>query len=547
MTPEPDSTTESHVPEDQRQRLRALRHDLRTQLTHIIGYSDMLQDGSTPQSASGFLADVGQIQRAGRRLLNIIHQELNPENWRLLDIIHEALDPENHRGGPESLSRIDYEFKTQLNAIIGYEEMLHEEAEEQGRETLAAELGIIGAAALELLSLVNTNLAVPDIEAGAGEGGKEERGTPAPDPGPRPTVPSPHDPGIQRRETVPGSILVADDDETSRDLISRRLRGQGHTVALAESGQQALDMLRANQFDLVLLNMIMPNGNGQEVLRSVKADEDLRHIPVIVRSSLDDMESVVRCIEMGADDYLPKPCDQVLLMARIGACLEKKRLADLEASYLQRIETERKRADDLLHVIFPGRVADELQSTNTVTPRRYENVAVMFCDIEGFTEYCDVRQPEEVVNALQAMVEVFEDLALKHGLEKIKTVGDSFMASAGLLEPVENPVLNCVKCGLEMISSAWQTPARWRVRIGIHVGPVVAGVVGRRQYSFDLWGDTVNTAARIESHGRSGAVNLSRTAWLQIKDQASAESLGPVAVKGKGPLDIYRFQGFNGR
>lgn len=238
MKPETDSPTEIHTPEDQRQRLMALRHDLRTQLAHILGYSEMLQEGADPQSASGFLADVGQIQRAGRRLLNIIHQELAPENWRLLDIIHEVLDSANYRGGPKSLSRIDYEFKTQLNAIIGYEEILHEEAEEQGRETLAADLRIIGAAAMELLSLVNTSLAGQGIESGAGEGGTEDRTTPASDPGQRPTAPSPHDPGIERQEIVPGSILVADDDKMSRDLISRRLQSQGHTVALAETGRR---------------------------------------------------------------------------------------------------------------------------------------------------------------------------------------------------------------------------------------------------------------------------------------------------------------------
>ena len=120
---------------------------------------------------------------------------------------------------------------------------------------------------------------------------------------------------------------------------------------------------------------------------------------------------------------------------------------------------------------------------------------------------------KEVIPSLQRLVEAYEDLVLRFNLEKIKTIGDAFMATAGLLKPLENPVLSCVECGLKMIEVAQDLPAKWNVRVGIHAGPVMAGVLGQRQYLFDLWGDTVNTAARIESNGVAGAVNLSREAW----------------------------------
>ena len=195
-------------------------------------------------------------------------------------------------------------------------------------------------------------------------------------------------------------------------------------------------------------------------------------------------------------------------------------------------------------MILPKEVVEELKTTDAVRPRRYENVAVLFCDIMEFTSYCDGRQPEEVIPGLQRLVGEYEDLALQHNLEKIKTIGDSFMAVSGLLRPDENPVLNCVRCSLEMIEAALRMPGNWHVRVGINFGPVVAGIVGHRQYLFDLWGDTVNIAARMESSGMGDSVNLSRVAWEQISDRASAESLGMVEVKGKGELEIFRFTGF---
>jgi class 3 adenylate cyclase len=233
----------------------------------------------------------------------------------------------------------------------------------------------------------------------------------------------------------------------------------------------------------------------------------------------------------------------VLLKARINAGLEKKRFHDREVMYLHRIEAEKKRADELLHVILPDEVVEELKATNAVKPRRYTNVAVLFCDIVGFTPYCEKRSPEEVVTYLQELVSAYETLALRYDLQKIKTIGDAFMATAGLLKPVPNPTLSAVQCGLEMITTVRRMPAEWNVRVGIHVGPIMAGVVGHRQYLYDVFGDTVNTAARCESHGVPGAVAVSAAAWREIADRCRGESLGMVHVKGKGDMEIFRVDG----
>jgi class 3 adenylate cyclase len=231
----------------------------------------------------------------------------------------------------------------------------------------------------------------------------------------------------------------------------------------------------------------------------------------------------------------------VLLRAWFSAGLEKKRLRDREVLFVQQIQQERKRSDELLHGIFPDEIVRELKTTKVFRPRRFDNVAVLFCDIADFTPYCDGHEPEEVVRHLQELIEIWEKIAIGHHVEKIKTIGDAFMAAAGLLErPTDHPVLHCVRCGLDMIYATRKYPIPWEVRVGIHFGPVVAGVIGCRQYLFDLWGDTVNTAARMESHGIPGSVMLSQPAWEAVHERCHGEPLGRIEIKGKGPMEMIR-------
>lgn len=322
-------------------------------------------------------------------------------------------------------------------------------------------------------------------------------------------------------------------------MLSRRLNREGFdNLAMAENGKQALEMMAARPFDLVLLDIMMPVMNGYETLEQIKADTALRDVPVIMISALDELDSVVRCNKLGAEDYLPKPFNPVLLHARVGACLEKKKLRDLEALHLDMLEAEKARADDILRAILPPGAVRELKETNEVKPRRYENVAVLFCDIVGFTRYCDQHPPEKVVSELQELVAFFEDLATRHGMEKIKTIGDAFMATAGLISHCDDPVLTSVKCGLEMREGSLKLDPNWQVRVGIHFGPVVAGIMGKRQFLFDLWGDTVNIAARIVDHATAGTVALSGAAWIHVRNRCRGKSHGMVELEGKGSIEV---------
>jgi len=165
-------------------------------------------------------------------------------------------------------------------------------------------------------------------------------------------------------------------------------------------------------------------------------------------------------------------------------------------------------------------------------------VGILFCDIVGFTAYCDQHLPETVVSHLQALIEAFESIVDDFEMEKIKTIGDAFMATSGLLRPVDGPLLAAVRCGLEMSRVAKSMEPNWEVRIGLHFGPVVAGIVGKQQFLFDVWGDTVNIAARLVEHGSPGSVAMTAAAWQEIQDECHARALGVVDIKGKGLLDV---------
>jgi class 3 adenylate cyclase len=335
------------------------------------------------------------------------------------------------------------------------------------------------------------------------------------------------------------SILVVDDNDDNRYTLTRRLKRLGYgEVEIAENGRIALEKIHRQAFDLVLLDIMMPEVNGYEVLEQIKSHEDLRHLPVIMISAVDEIDSIVKCIKMGAEDYLSKPFNPVLLAARVGATLEKKQLRDQEARHLEQLAAEKKRGDDLLHAMLPANAVHELIETDRVQPRRFEDVTVLFCDIVGFTRYCDAHSPEQVVAELQALVGGMEDIAARNGLEKIKTVGDAFLATAGLLEANDDPVTSAVRCGLEMAALSQQIEPHWQVRIGLHAGPVVAGIVGRHKFLYDLWGDTVNVAARITEQAAPGTVCASAETWARTGGIGEQRSLGAVEIKGKGAIEL---------
>ncbi|USR92206.1 response regulator [Phormidium yuhuli AB48] len=338
-------------------------------------------------------------------------------------------------------------------------------------------------------------------------------------------------------------VLVVDDNEANRDLLRRRLKRQGYEAMVAEDGFRALELMAEHSFDLVLLDIMMPGMNGYQVLEKMKADADLRDIPVLVISALDDIESVVKCIELGAEDYLPKPFNPILLKARLGACLEKKRLRDQEKAYLEKLTIEQGKSERLLLSILPKPIAERLKQNPRTIADSFNDVTVLFADIVGFTKLWSRISPTELVELLNEIFSGFDKLAEKNGLEKIKTIGDAYMVVGGLPIPREDHAEAIAQMALDMQHRMAQfnrgDHEPFSIRIGINTGPVVAGVIGTNKFIYDLWGDTVNTASRMESHGIANTIQVTEATYERLKDSFEFERRGVIDVKGKGKMTTY--------
>lgn len=331
------------------------------------------------------------------------------------------------------------------------------------------------------------------------------------------------------------TVLIVEDNPLMRLTLEKHVAGLGYQVHTAEHGCQALEEIEKHSIDVILLDLMMPVMDGFTLLEHLKKCPDKRQIPTIVLSSAEEEAMAVRSIEMGAEDHLVKPFNPVFLKARLQAAAEKKH-------FIAEIAEERAYSDSLLHVLLPTPIINELKETNTVQPKRHDDVAVLFCDIVQFTRYCDEHPPEKVLSELQTLIEAYDGIIEEHHLQKISTMGDSVLITGGLLEPLANPTLSCIECGAEMIKRCQQICPQWKVRVGIHIGPVIAGTAGSYGYRFDIWGDTVNTASRMETQAVPNSVTLSEQAYRRVEDLWPSLPSTTLEVKGKGTQTLYQIE-----
>ena len=332
-------------------------------------------------------------------------------------------------------------------------------------------------------------------------------------------------------------LLVADDNKVNRLLLSRSLELQGHRVALAENGRVALKMLAGEAFDLLLLDIAMPEMDGFQVLERLKADLKLRDVPVIVTSAVEGLDNVVRCIELGAEDYLSKPVNAVLLKARIGASLEKKRLRDQQREMVRRFATRE--------------VAEDLEASGFALGGHSVQATVMFSDIRGFTSMAESMSPEETIELLNTYYTLMFDAISGQGGVVNQIIGDGLMAIFGAPLALADPCGSAVRAAQEMVEMVAlynleperAGKAAIRIGVGIASGSMVAGYTGTQaRATYTCVGDAVNLAARIEAHTKEAGcailVDAATADGLGSKDGLTA--IGAVQFKGKaGAVEVF--------
>ena len=518
--------------------LAHLRHELRTPLNHVLGYSEML------------LEDAGDASELAWR-----SAQVRGEGRALLAVVEESLVAGSRRGGgagsrPSRLGAGRAARPARSRRWTGSDGWRARAAPERSRRTRSAS---------------------PRRCRGCGRWSRA--GRPDPSAGAAPTPVAAPPPGARTREerragarepaAAPATILVVDDDEENRELLTRRLARDGHQVRAAKGGLEALALLQSEPVDLVLLDVMMPDLDGPAVLERLKQDPERRHIPVLMISALDETASVVRAIELGAEDYLPKPCDAVLLRARIGACLEKKRLRDQEARHAvelaewnrtleQRVAEQVAQVERLgrLKRFFSPQLAELIVAGGADDPLRTHRreITVVFLDLRGFTGFAETAEPEEVMGVLREYHEAMGRLILEHEGTLERFAGDGMMVFFNDPVPVDNPAERAVRMAAAMRDRVRELRGTWRKRghdldLGVghrpglrdDRGDRLRGPLGLRR---DRHGDQPRRAALRRGSGRAGPGHLPRRRHRRGADgrRGGRRALAPRAHEARPDL-----------
>jgi adenylate cyclase len=345
------------------------------------------------------------------------------------------------------------------------------------------------------------------------------------------------------------ALLVVDDNEDNRYTLTQRLKRQGYAnVTTAQDGREALDLLRTRPFDLVLLDIMMPELNGYQVLEQLKADERLRHVPVIMISAVDELDSVIRCIELGAEDYLQKPFNATLLRARVGACLEKKRLHDELADWTrtleQRVQEKVAEVERLgrLKRFFSPQLAELIVAGDADDPLKTHRreVTVVFLDLRGFTAFAETSEPEEVMGVLREYHAEMGRLILEHEGTLERFTGDGMMIFFNDPVPVPNPAERAIRMAVAMRDRVTQLSVAWRKRgyelalgVGIAQGYATIGAIGfEGRWDYGAIGTVTNLAARLCGEAKAGQILVSSRLAGAVEELIDLQEIGPLTLKG---------------
>ncbi|WP_299457249.1 adenylate/guanylate cyclase domain-containing protein [uncultured Microscilla sp.] len=355
-------------------------------------------------------------------------------------------------------------------------------------------------------------------------------------------------------------ILVVDDEPVNLQVLENHLSIQNYNITQASDGLKALKIIKENKepFDIILLDVMMPKMSGYEVCRTIRERFPLVELPVLMLTAKNQPKDIVEGFDAGANDYLTKPFSKVELLSRIKTHVLLKltsenlqtaneKLQEYNATLEQKIEERTEEINTLLLNILPEEVANDLKTNGKAPVKYYAMSTVLFTDFQGFTKQASEMDSKELVEDLNEYFAGFDDIMEQYNLEKIKTIGDAYMAAGGIPQSNTTNPVDAVLAGLaiQQFVAAKRAERKaegkqfWDVRLGINTGEVIAGVIGTKKFAYDVWGDSVNTAARMESGGKVGEVNISHNTYEMVKDYFDVEHRGKVNAKGKGEVDMY--------
>ena len=378
--------------------------------------------------------------------------------------------------------------------------------------------------------------------------------------------------GIAPVACVPDpALLVVDDNEDNRLTLSLQLNGQGyHNITIATNGQEAQSVLSSKPFELVLLDIMMPDLNGYEVLARMRSSPELRNIPVIMISAIGELDSVVHCIELGAEDYLPKPFEPTLLRARVRASLERKWLhdqvvaqaADLAAQAAELATwnktLEQRLADQLAEIERMGKlrrflspqIADLIVASGMekqLQSHRRE-ITALFCDLRGFTGFSETSDPEDVVMLLRDYHAAIGQIIIKYSATLEHFAGDGVMVFLNDPVPIDKPELKAVRMALEMRDAIGTLTEKWRrlghdigFGIGISHGFATLGTIGfEGRFDYAAIGTVSNIASRLCDEAKPGQILISPRVLMAVEDSMKVQPVGELTLKGiRRPMTAY--------
>jgi class 3 adenylate cyclase len=345
---------------------------------------------------------------------------------------------------------------------------------------------------------------------------------------------------VNEDKTKPGSLLIVDDTPTNLEILVDFFSEQGFDVFVATDGESAIEQIAHARPELILLDVMMPGIDGFETCRRLKANAETADIPIIFMTALTDTVDKVKGFSAGAVDYVTKPIQHEEVLARVTTHLKLRRLQ-------QHLEEKEREADRLLLNVLPQSIVDQLKREGAVAAESFSDVSVLFADIVGFTGFSAQQDPAILIKVLNALFSSFDGIVDELKLEKIKTIGDCYMVVGGAPTHRSDHAQAIAELALGIKEAVLKYNGTYQmafaVRIGINSGPVVAGVIGTKKFSYDLWGDTVNVASRMESYGLPNEIQVTEKTYEQLRDAYSFEDRGEIEVKGKGKIKTYFLKG----